>query len=242
MGDQLDYATEHGLDLLREARSEIGEAKLGEVISGPTAAAEQHARKALELYRSVMNWLEDTKYFEAVHEQMDKAGAYIRRTFDCYLAYENGEYSQRCPLALAHNRIGMSPTMLIDKVECSICGQDPDDCEHIGGRMYNGERCLHKLSGITFVGVSLVSRPAQPDARFSEVPVSFRELKEQFGPRLERGIQVHCDRCLSRCDGVVEPFRDGGLKRWRDAASQSQADRRDDPGEDLLRLRRVCPL
>ncbi len=231
MAGHLDYATEHGLKLLREAKSEMGEAKIAEVISGPSAVADQHARKALDLYRSAMNWLEDTEHFEVAHQQMDKAGAYIKRTFGCYLALEKGEYSQRCPLALAHNRIGMSPTFLIDKVECSICGRDPDCCEHIRSRTYDGERCTHIISEATLISASLVSRPAQPDARLLGVPISFRELQAQFGPRFERGMRVRCDRCLTPCDGVSNPFRDGYQAAWEAAESQSRVDGRDEPEE-----------
>ncbi len=49
--------------------------------------------------------------------------------------------------------------------ECSICGQEYDDCEHIKGRAYMGRICATILRNITVEEVSLVERPANKRAR-----------------------------------------------------------------------------
>jgi hypothetical protein len=39
----------------------------------------------------------------------------------------------------AHNRLGMSPGEIYNSIECSICGDHPQDCAHIKGRTYGDE-------------------------------------------------------------------------------------------------------
>lgn len=55
-----------------------------------------------------------------------------------------------CPVALAHNRVGFSLDFTVRAAECSICGQNAEDCPHIKGREYDGAVC-HRV--ITRAGV-----------------------------------------------------------------------------------------
>jgi len=44
----------------------------------------------------------------------------------------------------------VSPGLVIEEMECSICGKDPEDCEHIPGKPYMGKICTmiaKKISG-----------------------------------------------------------------------------------------------
>src|SRR5690349_22546945 len=70
--------------------------------------AERAAREALTSFASALDWAEDTDREDETHRKLDEAGEWVRRTFGCHLHLENGAYSQRCPVALGHNRIGMS--------------------------------------------------------------------------------------------------------------------------------------
>jgi hypothetical protein len=50
--------------------------------------------------------------------------------------------------------------------------------------------------------ISLVSRPIQPDARLTAIPVDGQTLKAAMGPRFQYGIDtVSCSRCLNPCSG-----------------------------------------
>jgi hypothetical protein len=48
--------------------------------------------------------------------------------------------------------------------------------------------------------ISIVARPAQPDARPTQVEITRREVEAAFGP-LPPGALVNCDKCLSPCAG-----------------------------------------
>jgi len=195
--------TEYGLIKLRDAQAHIASAERL-LQRGDRGEAEGVARGALELFRSAMNWLEDTDEFERAHKLTDLAGAYVRRTFGCWLHQEGASYSQRCPVALAHNRAGMSVACVVEKSECSICGEDPNDCTHIAGREYNESHCYRLITQADILEISLVRRPRQPDARITSLSVGVEELQEELGPRWRPGMAVSCDRCLLPCEGVHE--------------------------------------
>lgn len=179
---------------------------------GPSEEDETNLREALHTLRSAMNWLEGTKDFERAHETLDGAGTLAREVFPvgCLFPYRDGTYFTECPVALAHNRSGMSIGFVARAAECSICGQDPEDCPHISGRLYDGERCVRIITDLDLLEVSLVARPAQPDARIMSMSIDMKDLREDLGEDLGEeftpGVPVTCDRCLSPCDGVVYPF------------------------------------
>jgi hypothetical protein len=128
-----------------------------------------------------MDWLEDTEHFEEAHRALDEAGRFIRQTFGCSLTFKEGEYRQECPVALAHNRIGMSIGAIVKKVTCSICRCDPHDCSHVTGRTYGGERCVRIVEEAELLEVSLVDRPSMPDARILSMTIPNSELKSFSG-------------------------------------------------------------
>ena len=199
-----DWIIEHGLTAAAQAERTLANAM--ELEGGEWPRAEETARTALAEFRSAMNWLEDTEHFDEAHRKLDEAGSYVRRTFGCQLFQDGTRYEQRCPVALAHNRIGLSPGMIIRASECSICGQDPVTCPHITGRTYDGEFCARRITEADVLEVSLVSRPSQPDARIHAISIDNDELRERLPPEWEPGIPVNCDRCLLPCDGVHDPL------------------------------------
>jgi hypothetical protein len=140
----------------------------------------------------------------------DKAGALAREIFPhgCQLSYRDEAYFQECPVALAHNRSGMSVAFVTRAAECSICGQDPEDCLHINGRVYDGKRCTRIITDADILEISLVGRPAMPDARIMSISVDFDDLRKRLGEKFTPGIPVTCDNCLIPCDGVAQPFED----------------------------------
>lgn len=178
-------------------------------IEGPTPEAEKKLRANLVTLRSAMDHLEDGPSFERAHEALDVAGRIARRHFSdgCHLEIEDDEtYYQACPVALAHSRVGLSPGMIVRNAECSICKADPEDCEHITGRVYDGVRCLRVIKEADILEFSFVARPNQPDARIMRMSVGTAELSKRLGSRFKPGIPVLCDYCMSDCDGVSDPF------------------------------------
>ena len=206
------YVTDRGRQLLAEGSRHFGRVARLVGDSRDSGDIEGELRSALRTLRSAMNWLEDAPEFETAHQRLDAAGRLAGEAFPtgCYLAMRDGAYFQECPVELAHNRVGFSPGILVRTAECSICHQDPEDCDHITGRMYDGERCVRVITRAEVLEVSLVGRPASPEARMESADVPAGELLSRLGSRFAPGIPVLCDRCLSDCEGVARPFEGSG--------------------------------
>ncbi len=202
---------------------------------GEKVAAEKAARAALALYARSLDWAEDTDDEEEAHRVMDDAGTWVRETFGCQLARNGTEYRQACPVALAHNRIGLSVGGSAVRV-CSLCGEDLSECPHMPGTAYvvpGGPAelgwcrvCLqaacehasdteYRVSVVSIVKemeveeISLVSKPANPEARIHEMSVPISELQELLGAEFVPGTEVSCDRCLNKCAGLTRHPEDG---------------------------------
>lgn len=202
------FGTTKGRELLVEGERLLELASTIRKSEGASAAASDAINSAVRILRSAMNWLEDTDDFEAAHAKLDQAGAFRRTHFPalCILSLGEQGYAVTCPVSLAHNRVGLSPGYIVRSAECSICHLDPDDCAHILGRTYDGEVCYRIITRADVLEVSLVGRPAYPDARIESIGIGDADLREQLGPSFRRGMPVGCDRCLTSCDGVARPF------------------------------------
>ena len=202
---------DHGLSLLNDAVAVAnGVVRRGKAGTLNEDDAETLAG-ALEKLRSATNWLEDTENFEVAHRVLDHFGRVRRLLFaaDCALAYADGVYQHTCPVALAHNRIGLSMGAIIEEEECSICGLDPDDeeCFHVTGRFYDDQKCVIIVKKATMEHLALVERPDYPDARLSAIPMTAAEAREVLGDKFQPGVRLSCDRCLLDCPGVDWPMR-----------------------------------
>jgi hypothetical protein len=197
-----EFAESRGLGLLQQGRRSLNHAKYLLDVASSLAEAEAKARSSAKTLRSAMDWLEDSGHFEEAHRALDQAGRFIRQSFGCSLAFEDGEYRQDCPVALAHNRVGMSIGAIVRKVSCSICRRDPHDCSHVTGRTYDGDRCVRVIEEAELLEVSLVDRPSMPDARILSMAIPISELKKLLGPKFRPGVPLSCNRCLSECRGV----------------------------------------
>ena len=154
---------------------------------------------------SSLNWLEDTYEFEEAHRLLDLAGGYVRRTFGCSIHWTGSSYEQRCPVAIAHKRIVVSPEFILVGWDCTICGADAETCAHIAGRVYDGKDCGRRARGpVKLLGIAWVTRPDQPDARVQALPISTEELGSKMPSEWRPGMPLSCDRCLLPCDGVEE--------------------------------------
>lgn len=226
MAEEVDTRLARGRNLIAQAHGSL------DGRPNPTArtAAEQLAREALAQLASALNWAEDTPREDDVHAELDAAGRWVRETFGCQLHKEGTQYSQRCPVALGHNRLGLSVGGVATRI-CSLCGSDLSECPHQRGTSYlvpggltdlewcrvclATEQCDHRpgdsyragvvsmIVEMELVEVSLVSRPAHPDARLSSVPITHDDLARVLGSRFTPGIPVSCDRCLGTCEGLT---------------------------------------
>ncbi len=224
-----------------EERLEGAEAHIEEaesMLASANEGAESEARAALEGFASALNWAEGGPFEQAVHARMDQAGRWVRERFGCKLHREGNEYFQRCPVALGHNRMGMSVAGLSRKV-CSICGEDFSECPHRPGVEYvvNGgvgplewcracaerdpcehlpdERYRARLTAIVvemqLEEVSIVDNPAFRDARITSMSYTRDDLRQALGEDFEPGADVACNRCLLDRDGLSRrpPTTDG---------------------------------
>lgn len=202
-------------------------------------SAEAEARKACEMSARAFWWAEDTAEERAQHTLMHKIGRYTRTTFGCQIPFENGSYSHRCAIRIAHKRIGASVGYIATPM-CSICGDDLSECVHRKGRTYwvrggagpsgscpvclQESGCHHSGDRLYRVGVtsvikhvevlrevSLVDRPAQPEARLTALPIDSANLERAFGPNFKIGMRLNCDFCLGRCHGIEDPFHERRL-------------------------------
>lgn len=216
------------------ALRQFGEAKrLVKIAGGPAerSGAEATARHAIDQAVRAFWWAEDSDLEERQHELMHKIGRWTRSQFGCQLEFDGTTYFETCPIQMAHRRMGMSAAFIGTRI-CTICGEDLSECEHVRGRScwVRGERnsdgrcrvccaadCEHRpdrlyrtsvgaiITNITEVReVSLVGRPAQPEARLTKISVSTEGLSRALGPEFHLGVRVSCDQCLGECWGFAE--------------------------------------
>lgn len=200
-----------GQQLLSEGRRLYGIA-LWRALTGDSGdSANKDIRRAIVALSSAMNWLEgwDSDGFDLAHQFLDKSGELARREFSagCCFDFRDDAYHQACPVALAHSRVGMSAGFVIKQSHCSVCGKDPEECEHISGRVYDGERCCRVITEAELLEVSLVERPNQPDARIHSYTLTRSELYASLGEGFAWGMTISCDRCLNPCRGLSYPMR-----------------------------------
>ncbi|GJF31740.1 hypothetical protein KNE206_44400 [Kitasatospora sp. NE20-6] len=199
------------------------------LLSHDRKRAETRVVEALDSAARAFWWAEESPFEERQHELLHKIGRWRRRNeMGCSLDYDGKSYSQRCPAAIAHKKIGFSIGFTAERL-CSICGFDLSECPHLRDRSYwvrggcaireycrvcAQQNCqshhpdrLYRARPISIIvegeirEVSIVAKPAQPEARLSAVPIDMNGLADQLGPGFIPGVQVSCDQCLGGCVG-----------------------------------------
>ena len=69
-------------------------------------------------------------------------------------------------------QVFVSAGMRIKHQECSICGREYEDCEHLKGMPYMGEFCNAIISDIEIDHVGIVTNPADKNCRITEFQVN----------------------------------------------------------------------
>jgi len=66
-------------------------------------------------------------------------------------------------------QIYMSTGMIVQEAECSICGSQYDECEHVKGRAYSGAMCTRVITRGDLLEVSIVDEPSDKRCRVTTV-------------------------------------------------------------------------
>jgi hypothetical protein len=231
-GPDDDLREAHLLDEWRTRRETglAGLQKAAQLLeSGDRQASEVAARGALSAFASALNWAEFGPNEDQAHRELDEAGRWVRLTFGCRITRDGTDYRQTCPVALGHTRIGFSVGGVATRI-CGLCGGDLSECPHQRGRAYlvpggvgdlgwcrvcgASTSCEHspqqtyrasviaRIVKMDLEEVSLVSRPAHPDARMGSMSISHIDLREALGEDFVPGVDVVCSRCLTSCPGL----------------------------------------
>lgn len=166
------YSSDAGfwIDLL----SEIAEIKKGFQASGPSEAANQ----SWFLESVVQSRLEFLTCIKLVNEEKYGAawpkletveiilGSLLRNPILDTTLYEIEKLMRqvRQCQSLYPYKVFFSPEFLIKIEECSICGKSMDpwsSCNHLIGKVYNGESCHRIIKEADILGISLVNDPVQ---------------------------------------------------------------------------------
>jgi hypothetical protein len=199
-----------------------------QLLARDASASEREARQAIDAAVRAFWWAEASEREDDQHRLMHEIGKWTREQFGCWLNFDGGRYTLRCPLAIAHKRIGLSAGYTAAALICSICGDDVSECPHLLDRAYwvrggpsatgpcrvcGRQNCDHSFDRLyraavtrivkksTFREVSLVGRPAGVETRLTEIPVDADDLQQHLGPAWKPGMPVSCDRCLDGLDG-----------------------------------------
>lgn len=180
---------------LIEARNLIDQADAAQV--------RKHRLKSETLLRSALDEIRKAVLYVPTNAEfknhLHQIGKRVHDEFGCVIRATNGQYSITCPVQLSHVRGGVSIGGY-GQLNCSICGGNMFQCDHIAGRQYNNviaqqisdrcnictdETCEHEI-GTTHDNVlaraiittmeldhlAFVERPADPLCTFNEFPIS----------------------------------------------------------------------
>lgn len=245
---------------LRNRLDELDESMRGcgrRLFGADWQAAEEAIRLALQSAADSFNWLDDAcqdlgpeqlvdvgsftgqsgsphpigTLVDQAHALVHTAGEMVGGLFGCRVTYRDGRWYDECIVALLHLRFGNSAGLRM-RYECSVCKQDPGDCEHEPGLSYSahaartdegkcticGEAdCSVHLPGSTYEvvasakladprlrEVSLTQRPRDPLARIAGRSVEDEDLRARLG-RLPRPDEVVLDHaCMYPCRGFTQ--------------------------------------
>jgi hypothetical protein len=231
-GDGADIHGSYVESVIRAYRTQANRhfAAAKRLIGHDRGNAEKEARKAIDSIVHAFWWAEESDAEEAQHQLMHRIGRWTRKNFNCQLEFDEGKYYRTCPIDISHTRAGMSIGFIGNRI-CSLCGEDLSECAHLLGRAYwvrggpnvmgqcpvcNKESCRHSPDRLyrapvisivksgTIQEISLVRRPANPEARLRRIQVTRGDLAEEFGPSFVYGMTVSCNKCLRECPGFSD--------------------------------------
>lgn len=232
--NRIEYEVRQGFRLWKDARIAYAHSVVMDLLGADSTEIAGRLGSAISRVASASYWLAKTPWLSDVHFDMDRMGQFRRErlSIQCALRWTGDRYENRCPIAIAHKRFGLSPEIVTSRIECSVCGQDISECPHLPGRKYRVRGgvagsptgacrvCGHNSCGhspdATYIttrmrvvkggevrGVTLVETPKQPEARLTAIPVSWAGLRSSPGPFFYSGQRIICDRCVASCQGFA---------------------------------------
>lgn len=66
---------------------------------------------------------------------------------------------------------GLSPELKVRQLECSICRQDYEECEHLQGKTYSNKTCECLISKFEAINITSVSKPEDPRSKITDMLV-----------------------------------------------------------------------
>ncbi len=168
--------------------------------SGQRAQVEKLARKAIE--RLVDAFLFDRSGHRSCFKEAHELGQAVARIFGCPLkASDDGEYWARdCGIPALHQRVGFSRAGT-SLGRCSICNADDLECDHVRGKVYDGQRCFREIYEMTLPEISLVQFPDDPRCYRVQIPYSREQIEAAFDLSRPNAARPACTHCLD-CEAV----------------------------------------
>lgn len=80
----------------------------------------------------------------------------------------------------------MSTGSTATSLECSICGQESGDCDHLPGKAYMGKFCSKIVHGISFTEISIVHNPGSKHHRVTAISEG-EKMRNLMTWRIEAG-------------------------------------------------------
>lgn len=159
---------------------------------------EIYERTLSELFSSYKGFSRNSILLSKLHE----VGRKKHDKFQCKIPFRDGTYWTECPVQLAHLPfpLGASIGAAVSEV-CSICGEEPLDCNHVKGKRYDCVKCIRLEYGycniclrrhcvdhfegqlydnvqavgfvkdMKFDHVAMVSNPLEPNARITSIAI-----------------------------------------------------------------------
>jgi hypothetical protein len=220
-------------------------------------AADKASRTALQSAADGFNWLDDARkdldhddiiditsfthqstepqtagtLVDQAHTMVHSAGELVGGLFGCRITYDEDRWYDECIVSLLHLRFGNSAGLRV-RYECTICREDPGDCEHEPGQTYamsaarSGEDvctvcdkadCLVHEPGVIYEKVAdakladpylrevtLTPRPRDPLCRITGRSVDNDYLRATFG-RIPKSSEIVLDHtCMYPCTGFQD--------------------------------------
>jgi hypothetical protein len=185
-------------------------------IKAGAADAEVQARAALEIL--VDAFLVDRQGNRDCFARAHALGRRVNLTFGCHASYDSDSdcYGNDCGILALHSRFGLSPGGPTVGI-CTVCGAGDFECDHVPGRLYEGQVCRRVIREWDVREVSVVSVPHDPRCyRINRVET--RDVVERaLGRALKEDELPECRHC-QECRGTpstddLDPSRWTALPR-----------------------------
>jgi hypothetical protein len=165
--------------------------------------AERQARSAIEVL--VDAFLTDRRGNRACFTLAHRLGRAVNQRYGCQWKYDTDSesYTNACGVLALHSRIAASPGGPAFST-CSICSASDFQCDHVPGRIYQGQRCFREITEWPIEEISLVRIPRDPRCYRMHTPVSKQEAERVKGGPLGANVRPICEHCHG-CYGIRGP-------------------------------------